>query len=178
MSSKPKEKPLPWQKSVAKALVEEGLYQGWIPLDAKNMGPKQVYEMREEFKEYKYENFRSNLYELRKKIKAGLDRAEEEEKWLEHDRRMFPKPMMNHRGEPRWEGSRAEKRVKHDIDDGSYPIMTPKQLYLLRDEYKEYSLETIRKHLHQEIQSRKYINYLKSKNVLNKEKKVADIKIN
>ena len=47
---------------------------------------------------------------------------------------------MHHPGEPRWEGSEAEKLLKQDIDEKKHMDMTPKQLRASRPrEYKRYN---------------------------------------
>lgn len=162
-----------WAKSLAKAILLDGLYHERIPLWAKDMMPRKVYELDKEFQKWKYVSFRGRLNEYRKQIRAGRKKAEIEDDWLRNDRKIYPKPPHNENGEPRWEGSRAEQWIQIDLDDGSYPRLKPRELYAMREDYQDFSLTTVRKHFHQEIKKRKFINYLRSKDPLTKSKKPA-----
>ena len=53
-----------------------------------------------------------------------------------------------------WHRSAAAKLLKKDVDEGRNKIMTPLQLWLDRNEYKEFELEVFRKHIYQEVDSR------------------------
>jgi hypothetical protein len=120
-----------------------------------------VYQQRPEFAQYPYEQFRDRLRELRKKNTKKQNHASFDSKALAHDRRIYPKKEANEKGEPRWEGSDAERLLKLDFDNGKHINVNPKDLYASQKEYKEFSLEVFRKHVCQEEKTRKFIAHWK-----------------
>jgi hypothetical protein len=154
-----------WKNSEAKHLLERDLLDGTIPLLSDDMGPKEVFQQREQFAEFDYKNFRSNLSNLRKQIIEKKERAISESAALARDRMIYPRATHNHRGEPRWDGSEAEWQLKKDMDDGKHKTMKPELLYRSREVfYLNYSLTVWRKHIEQEERSRKFLAYVKAKN--------------
>jgi hypothetical protein len=80
------------------------------------------------------------------------------------DRRIHPKNALNHRGEPRWEGSEAVRLLRLDMDEGKHHTMRPRDLYQTRPQYYEnYPLTVFRGHIDQEERRRKYFVFLKKK---------------
>lgn len=150
-------------KSDAKRILEAELKNGSIPLDSSDMAPDVVYFQHPEFATYPYETFRDNLNKLRKKVKAKKTRSELDSLALRHDRKSHPKPEKNNRGEPRWEGSEAERLLKLDVDNGKHNTMTPQNLHKSRNEYEDYALTVFRKHIHQEVKTRKFIKQRKDR---------------
>jgi hypothetical protein len=152
----PKKKEMTWKDSEAKRLLIQDLMSGEIPLDPKEMEPAQVYLQRPEFASlFAYERFRDRLRDLRAQIRASNHCARSDSAALAHDRRIYPKKTYNHRGEPRWEGSEAERLLKLDIDKGKNKSLKPIDLHQSRNEYKMYPLTVFRKHIDQEERRRK-----------------------
>jgi hypothetical protein len=60
-------------------------------------------------------------------------------------------------GYPVWAGSEAARLLKIDVDNGRHLTMKPRELYALDDrpEYRIWPLKVFRKHIHQEVRSRK-----------------------
>jgi hypothetical protein len=160
-----------WAKSDAKRILEAELKKGTIPLDASDMAPDVVYLQHPEFATFQYEKFRDNLNKLRKKIKGKKTRSELDSLALQRDRKSHPKPEKNNRGEPRWEGSEAERLLKLDVDNGKHNAMTPRNLHKSRKEYQDYALDVFRKHIHQEVKTRKFIKQRKDRAEKKKNKK-------
>jgi hypothetical protein len=128
------------------------------------MGPQDVYVQRPEFTEFAYERFRNNLLYLRKDITAKMALASSDSAALANDRSIHPKRAANHRGEPRWEGSEAERLLRLDMDEGKHQRMKPRELYQTRQQYYgNYPLTVFRGHIGQEEKRRKYIIYLQNK---------------
>jgi hypothetical protein len=108
-----------WKYSVARKLLEEDLCSGKIPLDADAMKPQDVYLQRPEFAEFcEYKDFPRRLRELRKQISQKKGRAMMASAAISHDRRIYPKELVNVAGAVRWEGSEAERLLKLDMDAG------------------------------------------------------------
>lgn len=159
----PKKKEITWKDSEAKRLLIKDLTSGNIPLDPKEMEPAQVYLQRPEFASFAYEHFRDRLRDLRAQIRASKHCASSDSAALAHDRRIYPKKTHNHRGEPRWEGSEAERLLKQDMDEGKNKTLKPIDLHQSRKEYKLYPLTVFRKHIDQEERRRKYIAYCRAR---------------
>ena len=84
-------------------------------------------------------------------------------------------------GEPRWEGSDAERWLRVDMDRGLHLTMQPMQLYYTRLEFQVFTLEKFRKHINQESRGRRFVAFLDSKRKQKDEKhakKLAKYKAN
>ena len=162
-----------WATSKAKMLLEKDLLSGSIPLDAADMEPREVYLQRPEFSEIEYTKFRTNLNSLRKSHREAQSLADSDLAALQHDLVLHPIKQTNHRGEPRWEGSDAQRLLRLDMDEGMHYLMgKPQYLWSTRPEYKAYSKTVFRGHIDQEERLRKFINYLEYKrNIKYKKKK-------
>jgi hypothetical protein len=140
----------PWRCSHAKKLLIKDILDGKV---IEGMAPKNVFVMRPEYQLYKYENFVTNLRNLRKQIAEKQDLADDNEAAFAHDEvfglRVNSKPY------PRWQGSVAERLLKQDIDNGQHLHMKPHELKESRVEYGPYYPGTIfRDHIHQELRAR------------------------
>jgi hypothetical protein len=68
------------------------------------------------------------------------------------------------RGEPRWEGSAAEARLKKDMDEGIHLKLLPSEMRKNTPEYQDYLPKTFSSHIDQETRARKFQAYLRDKN--------------
>ena len=82
--------------------------------------------------------------------------ADEDNVDLLHGSKLFPTKTHNHRGEPRWEGSDAQKALKDDIANGIHLTMTPVE-FANRKVFKDYAEDIIQQHIHQEVQISKIL---------------------
>jgi hypothetical protein len=156
----------PWKNSKAKKLLTQDLISGEIPLDSDDMQPMIVYHQRPEFIDFEYTRFRDRLRELRNQIIEKTARAASDSAAHARDRQIYPKPTHNHRGEPRWEGSEAERLLRVDMDENKHKNMKPMELYNTREEYYDnYKLVVFRKHIDQEERCRKFLVYWAKKNM-------------
>ena len=98
------------------------------------MKPKEVYDMRDCYADYKYENFRSNLRSLRLAVKEGLSPAEADEEAYLHDKTLFGKTA-----DWAWHQFVAYTLLKDDIRTGQVDGGKPKEVYESRNEYKTFT---------------------------------------
>ncbi len=152
---------LKWRNSSAKRLLEKDLINGDIPINsADGMEPEVVYLQRPEFADFELAHFKARLRDLRRLIKDKRDTSASDSAALARDRQIYPKAAYNHRGEPRWEASEAERLLRLDMDVGKHTTMTPFDLYCSRSEYSDnYPLTVFRKHIDQEERRRKMLSY-------------------
>jgi hypothetical protein len=144
----------PWE--IAKALLITDFREGTLPA---TMAPRIVYSMREEYKQVEYHQFRTNLNSLRKSLKAVNDRAIVDSAAVAHDQQQLMHHRYNAARQHRWNGSEAQRLLKLDVNDEKHCIMLPHELRMTRDEYKAFPLDVFRKHIHQEVRSRKETAY-------------------
>jgi hypothetical protein len=104
------------------------------------MEPRVVYAQRPEFATFEYTQFRDRLGALRRQIIEKKDRSITDSAALAHDRQIHPDATHNHRGEPRWEGSEAERLLRLDMDEDKHKSMKPKNVFLSRTEYQDFPL--------------------------------------
>ena len=147
-----------WRDSEAKKFLQQDLISGDIPLDSSTLAPQEVYLQRTAFADFgEYDKFPARLRGLRSQITDKNNRGASDSIALAHDRRIFPKPTHNGRGEPRWEGSDAERLLKLDIDEGKHKTMQPKELHQSRGEFQNYKLKLFREHIYQEEKRCKFL---------------------
>lgn len=148
-----------WLHSEGRKILFEDLRTGKIPLDYRQMSSADAFQLHPEFAEHDGANkFPGRLSRARTNVKNKKGVGETEMALLAADRLVCPKPTHNHRGEPRWEGSAAEAFLKQDVKKNKHELMTPKEFYNSRPEYKAWSLKVIRKHIQQEVRLIKWIN--------------------
>jgi hypothetical protein len=160
--------PPKWETSEAKELLEKDLLSGRISLQTtRAWTPKIIYNLpdRPQFRLYVYKIFRSNLLTLRNRIKAEKKAADTASLALTHDRVIYPLGAVNDQqgGAPRWAGSLAQTWLNADIEEGKHETMKPNQLRQTRLEYMIFEKDIFRKHIHQEVKTRKWLVYLKEK---------------
>jgi hypothetical protein len=145
----------PWRNSDAQKELRSLLMSGVVPSLQGTMSPADIWKTfcapRPAFSGFLYKKFPPRLRAMQKQHLMKGGRAADEHAALIHDRINFPRPSHNHRGEPQWHGSDAERLLKFDVAAKNHEIMTPRQLYGTRISYQEYPLEVFRKHIHQEV---------------------------
>jgi hypothetical protein len=161
-----KKKEASWLHSEAKNLLLKDLRSGDIPLDSTSMTPQDVFLQRPEFADFgDYDKFPGRLSRARKYVVEHNSRAASDSAAFAHDSKIYPRPAFNHRGEPRWPGSVAEKLLCQDMDEGKHNRMTPKALHESRNEFHEkYPLAVFRQHIYQETKRRKFLAQYGSRN--------------
>lgn len=146
-----KNKTTKWINSQAKILLRDDIVHGVV--DAQ-MAPRDVYQMREEYSKFKYENFRTNLKSLREAVATSILQMQMDSLFFGHDKSI----MMNERRKaPRsllWIESLAPSLLKQDIDEGLHNHLTPAELYESRVEYQAFPLQVFRNHIYQEVDTR------------------------
>jgi hypothetical protein len=86
--------------------------------------------------------------------------------------RPSPVAATTPQGYPRWDGSDAQRLLRHDIDKKRNEEYTPSQLRDKRPEYQAFPLKVFRDHIQQELRSRREKGYwLNRKARKEKEKK-------
>ena len=114
--------------------------------------------MRPENKEFKYENFRTNLINLRGTVAASRKRMQDDCEAYGHDRALWSvlrnlEPVGQRCLE--WAESEAKHLLKQkDIDLGTQLMLTPSELCATRVEYQAFKLKVFRKHIYQEVDAR------------------------
>jgi hypothetical protein len=167
----PSDPPSPWRNSQAKHLLKEDIVKGLV---YSSMPAKEVYQMRPEwYKRYKFNNFKTNLDSLHKRITKDKDRADEDLAAFLHDMAILPHPTNAAAAAyPRWQDSEAEQLLKSDIEAGvGTTSLKPQQLWESRIEYQAYPLNVFRKHIHQEMRAETEKGYWLNKKKEKEEKK-------
>ena len=158
--------PTVWE--TAKEKLTKEITEGRLP---DSVPPLTVWPSEPEYKKVPLENFKQNLASLRERLSNFRISAELDDDALRRDRCLHPIET-----EGRWPGSEAESLLKKDIDDGKHLAMSPAELYNHpeRKPYKAFPKDQFRKHIHQEVRSRRDTLYwiaLKEKGKAAKEEK-------
>ena len=118
MAKKKKDPEKKWITCTTKKILFEDIVSGFIPDE---MHWEEDYERREEYKVTTKRLFKGRLDRLRADIRKKQAFAASDSAALANDRLLHPVPTHNHRGEPRWEGSEAQRLLRQDIDLGNQP---------------------------------------------------------
>mmetsp|Transcript_14192 Transcript_14192/g.23508 ORF Transcript_14192/g.23508 Transcript_14192/m.23508 type:complete len:108 (+) Transcript_14192:388-711(+) len=94
---------------------------------------------------------------MRNQMNEQDDRAATELADMNRDRLLFPAPEKDHNGEPRWDGSEAERFLGIDITEGRHKAMPPRELRATRAAYQQHGLQQFRSHIYQEVMKRKFV---------------------
>jgi hypothetical protein len=140
-----------WIYSAAKIKLREDIIRGLV--DAQ-MAPKDVYRMREEYSEFKYENFRTNLKSLRDAVATSIVRMQNDSLFFGHDKSVMMYEVQNEARSILWIESLAPLLLKQDINKGLHNRLTPSELYASRIEYQAFPLQVFRNHTYQEVDTR------------------------
>jgi septal ring factor EnvC (AmiA/AmiB activator) len=160
----------PWTFHPLRKLLKEELLNYNIPLDPNDMSAREVWDkyFNQEDTTMVFDGmvfdqgFKTRLSNLRKQISASLSRAADDQLAYDIHRRNFPYEPFDAQGNRNWYGSAAEELLEEDLAQGLYPAMTPMELYATRAEYQEFSLTVFRGHIHQIIDTAKFIHTLKT----------------
>ena len=101
--------PTKWRNCEAKKLLTRDILQEKV---TDRMGPADVYAMHEEYKQYNYENFRTNLNDLCQSFHRLQGHADADSAALSHGLQVCPPAANNPRGYPHWDGSEAKGSSK------------------------------------------------------------------
>jgi len=155
----------------ARKLLFDELTSGVIPLDAEQMSAAEVWCRCSAQSQFKMrgmkhnETFKRRLAALRKLIKKDKNRATEDKIEVARAIRNHMPPALNHRGEPQWNGSKAQELLKEDIANNKHlvPNFKPSELRMQADrpEHRECSMETFRWKIQQEVRTNKHLHTLK-----------------
>ena len=150
-----------WSKSKGRKLLFEDIQSGRIP---EAMHWMTAYQLRPEFAvgetpEKAESLFSGRLRSARAIIARKEDRSAEELALLREDRQIRPAPATNHWGEPRWEGSEAQKLLKQDVANKKHVGLLPAAYYASRPQYKAwgFSAASIAGHIYQEEKTVKFL---------------------
>lgn len=151
-----------WNLSLARDLlildVKEGRITGSTTL-------KDAHNARPEYMHYQEAAFKGYLETIIGQMGNKESRAERDDSAVKQFRQLHPKPATNHRGEPRWEGSAAEAKLKAVVDKGEHKQkdVKPRHLRDTDEDFQAFQPKTFRNHIYQEVKSRKFQNYVKDK---------------
>ena len=140
-----------WKSSNAKDVLRRMIERGVV---TKNHDPSDVYKMCEDFKRYKFQNFKTNLRNLLNSIEKERLRVTRDERAYNNDLEKIGRATVTKQGKPIWAGSEAEKALKHDITNGVHLSKTPIELWESKEAYKVFDLKTFRDKIYQIKQQR------------------------
>lgn len=158
---KTKTKPPKWtQNSKPRQLLYWDLTNDNINED---MTASTVHKMRPEYKQYDEVAFARYLDTMRQHIVNKKSRSHHDAAAVANFYNHHPKKMVNAKGEPRWEGSKAEEYLIKDMEKGKHLKMKPHELRAKRPEYKEFYPKTFSSKIDQLTRKKKFERYVTDK---------------
>jgi len=111
-----------------------------------------------------FSQFKARLADHRKKARNDAGRASRESEALTHDRFLYPRQIVNHRGQPVFDLSPAKLLLRQDVADRKHLQMTPSELQQSRLEfYGVFGKREFKHRIYQAIRREKFINWLEHK---------------
>jgi len=161
----PRKKKNTWANSEGRKLLRSDIRKGRIPAD---MDWEIAFARRPEFAfgktpEEAKRLFKTRLQTARTYVHNKLARAAEELRLYRQDRQVYPPSATMNSGEPRWDGSNAQRLLKQDVEEGIHLTMTPAQFYAFRPEYQEFLKRTITDHVQQEESTSKFLKQYRAR---------------
>jgi hypothetical protein len=157
----------PWRNSEAKKQLLLALEDPSFSC----MSNEDIYSMIPELAYTNWDLFPARLARAKQQTKKKIDRASADKSALLHDRALVPVAQVSARGYPRWEGSAAQHQLNAHIDAGAHTTAAPNQLFASTQSYEPFGNNVVRKHIYQEVKSRKFIAQMKEKNEKKKKQK-------
>jgi hypothetical protein len=157
------ESPPPWRNSRAKKLLERLLkdQSSWIHI----LTDEQIHDAEPLFKQYPFNNFKTNLNNMKEKLAQEAAAIEFDRVALDSDTAHFPRNPVTERGYKFWDGHEADKLLEDDVKEARSQGTKPRILHESRDEYKEFPLAVFRNHKYQaERKAREAVYWQKKRN--------------
>jgi hypothetical protein len=166
-----------WKYHPLREFLRLELINGLLELDNTVTGPEDVWNKYCDVRPDLFagmscdQTFASRLRGLRSQLNRDLNRAEDDSDAFFIHRQNYPYQPYDILGQPNWYGSEAEKLLEQEIAAGRYPKLTPMQLHAPKPEYREFSLDVFRGHIHQILETKKYKHTLKTRDAEKKAKR-------
>lgn len=107
--------------------------------------------------------FKGRLKTARAYVKKKVERAATELELYHQDRLVYPPKATMFSGEPRWEGSDAQKFLKEDVGNGVHLVMSNTDFYTSRPAYQLFQKSTIDGHTFQEESTEKFLKQYRAR---------------
>lgn len=156
-----------WRHHPAKHFLKKGFRDGAIPCDySKTIGPRKVWDdhcaNNPVFEGMNYNSaFTRRLMGVRDNEISKNSRLADDPKAHKIYCSNHPVATHNQLGEPRWQGSEAQRLLKEDMADGKHERMDPQELHETKEECKEFKLQKFRDHIYQELRLWRFHNFLR-----------------
>jgi hypothetical protein len=155
-----------WKASRARQIILDDLEHGVLPVDEEECSIEEAwrfYSQMAEFVPVAFSQFKERVKGHRKQCREQITRSDLELEMLAHDRQLFPRQMVNHRGEPGFDLSAAKMLLRADVKEGKHLRMTPSQLQLSQAAYAPFDPRKFKHRIYQEVRREKFLNYLAKK---------------
>ena len=155
-----KKKTPKWRNSHKK----EVLWRDIVDYKEEGMDAEAVYEMHDGiYKKFLFNNFKTNLKNLRKAVEADRERMYQDSAAYYNDMSKT-RPTKSQTNKPHWNTHVAKDLLEIDLDDDLHTLLEPMELWATRAEYQEFELEVFRKHIHQAVGARRKKAYWEDMN--------------
>ena len=159
--------PIDWRNSEAKDILVSDLEAGILSLHAQDVSAEEawitVYGRIGEFKDVPFRQFKARLQDHRGAVQMRFNQSTRDQLAFEHDRLLYPRQTHNHRGEPVFDKSAAQKLLRQDVKNNLHQNVTAKQLQAARPEYAPFDLDIFQHRIYQEERLQKFVYYMETK---------------
>ena len=123
----------------------------------------EIYKTMDKFANVVFDQFKERLQDHRKQVGADKIRAAKDLNALAHDRCLFPRQLVNDRGELVFDLHPAKLLLHADVIAGKHLSMTPRELQLTNVSYQMFEPDIFRQRIYQEVRYSKFVNHLEER---------------
>ena len=156
-----------WGKSKARKLLYIDILEGRVPRKARDEHGKhtaklrEIYESREEFKQYHYSKFSRRLATLRATIDDKLARKEMDKEAFDNYVANHQVSLYSHKGYIQWQGSEAQELALKHIANNVHNTTKWSDWHSEHIEfYRDFPLDAFKDKIRQELRTAKYLHTL------------------
>ena len=144
--SVPARKPKSWQHSIAKKELKRALLDPTSKIHT--MSISEIQQSNDQYKQYS--NFPKYYQALQLQIKEEKMQVKADDIAAADQLRQNPRHPLNKRGYPHWDSHTAKQLLEHDIANKLNEQLSPQQLRMTRDAYKEFLPKVFAQRVHAE----------------------------
>ena len=143
-----KQKVTPWAKSEGKQHLRKELWKD--DSSYHKMSVDDIHASDARFCDYPIKNFKTNVRNLKKKVKDTKVRVDFDNKAVAEHKRRFPRQPKTKGGYPHWNDHNAREHLEDDVRNGIADTMAPNDLRKTRESYREFPVVVFCKRVHAE----------------------------
>ena len=156
-----------WRKSLARIVLLDGLTDETIPLDEKELSAEEAWELYKDEEGFKgvvdFDQFKRQLKAHRDQVSKQRKKSNKEQEAFEHDLKLYPRRLHNHKGQLKFDYSDAKLLLREDVEQGNHNILSLTELWEKHDAYQLFTQDVFAERLKQAVKRKKFVYWMNLK---------------